>query len=80
MVDALLMALGGVNIKPGGEPDDMISIGLWMKPSRIITARRYKLLSIQAIVNQLKSNRGLTNSAASVVAFQVILFRRKKWF
>jgi zinc transporter len=65
--DALLMALRGVNLKPGAEPDDMISIRLWVEPSRIITARRYKLLSVQDILEQLKSNRGPKDSADFIV-------------
>jgi len=65
--DALLMALRGVNLKPGAEPDDMVSIRLWVESSRIITARRYKMLSVQDILDHLKSSRGPKDSAEFVV-------------
>ena len=65
--DALLMALRGVNLKPGAEPDDMVSIRLWVESSRIITTRRYKLLSVQDILEQLKSNCGPKDTAEFVV-------------
>ena len=65
--DALLMALRGVNLKPGAEPDDMVSIRLWVESSRIITARRYKMLSVQDILEQLESNHGPKDSAEFVV-------------
>ncbi len=65
--DALLIALRGVNLKPGADPDDMVSIRIWVEKSRIITARRYKLLSVADLLEQLKSSRGPKDSAEFII-------------
>ena len=44
--DGLLLALRGVNLNPGADPQDMVSLRIWAEKSRIITTRRRKLLSV----------------------------------
>ena len=44
--DGLLVILRGVNMNPGAEPDDMISIRMWFEPSRIITLRAFRFQTI----------------------------------
>ncbi len=38
--NGLLVILRGVNLNPGAEPDDMVSVRVWLERDRIITARR----------------------------------------
>jgi len=45
----LVVALRGVNLNPGADPDDMISVRLWIDPRHIITVRRMKLMAIDDI-------------------------------
>ncbi|RCX30303.1 zinc transporter ZntB [Thioalbus denitrificans] len=44
--EGLLVVLRGVNLNPGADPEDMVSIRLWFDGERIISTRRYKLLAI----------------------------------
>lgn len=47
MADGLLVILRGVNLNPGAEPDDMVSVRLWIDQARVISLRRRKLMAIQ---------------------------------
>jgi len=65
--DGLLMALRGVNINPGSDPEDMVSLRIWIDDSRIISTRKRTLISVQDLLNQLQAGKGPTNSAEFVV-------------
>lgn len=41
--NGLLVILRGVNLNPGAEPDDMVSVRVWLERDRIFTARRRQL-------------------------------------
>lgn len=43
----LLVILRGVNMTPGAEPDELISIRLWLDQSRIITLRQHRFVTIR---------------------------------
>ena len=49
MFDGLLVMLRGVNMNPGADPEDMVSMRLWINDKRIISTRRRKILSVQDI-------------------------------
>jgi zinc transporter len=44
--DALLIFLRGVNLNPGADPEDMVSVRLWVEQDRVISTRRRRLLSV----------------------------------
>lgn len=73
--DFLLLTLRGVNLNPDSEPDDMVSIRMWVTPRFIISTRRRRLLSEQDIVEALKVGRGPSNSAD----FIIMLAQRLAW-
>jgi zinc transporter len=54
----LLVILRGVNMNPGSEPEDMVSIRIWIERNRIITVRRRFLLSIQDLRQDIAQNIG----------------------
>ena len=56
--DGLLAVLRGVNMNPGEDPEDMVSIRLWIEPDRIVSTRRRKLLSVQDLRDQLQQGTG----------------------
>jgi len=64
----LLLILRGVNLNPGAEPDDMISLRLWLEPNRVITLRRRRLLAVQEIRRQLAIGEGPATPAELLVA------------
>ncbi|MDH5258128.1 MAG: zinc transporter ZntB [Gammaproteobacteria bacterium] len=49
MKDGLLVMLRGVNTNPGDNPEDMVSIRLWIEDGRVITTRKRRLLSISDV-------------------------------
>jgi zinc transporter len=59
--DGLLIILRAVNTNPGAEPDDMVSIRLWLEPHRIITSRRRQLKSILDVQHSLDKGNGPLN-------------------
>lgn len=58
----LLAVLRGVNLNPGEDPEDMVSIRLWIERDRIVSTRRRRLLSVQDLKNQLEQGVGPRSS------------------
>ena len=56
--DGLLIALRGVNLNPGADPDDMVSLRIWAEKDRIITTRRRKLLSVADLCSSIDNGKG----------------------
>jgi zinc transporter len=54
----LLVVLRGVNTNPGADPEDMVSIRVWIEQNRIISTRRRQLLSISDIAEMLQQGIG----------------------
>ena len=54
----LLVVLRGVNTNPGADPEDMVSIRVWIEKNRIISTQRRRLLSIIDIQETLKEGIG----------------------
>jgi len=53
-----LLALRGINLNPGENPEDMVSVRGWMEQSRLITTRRRKLLSVFDIADAFEKGEG----------------------
>jgi zinc transporter len=58
----LLVVLRGVNTNPGQDPEDMVSVRVWIERNRIISTRRRRLLSIIDIQELLKEGIGPESS------------------
>lgn len=56
--DGVLIALRGVNLNPGADPDDMVSLRIWAEKNRIITTRRRKLLSVADLCSAVEKGQG----------------------
>lgn len=67
--DNLLLALRGVNLSPGCEPEDMVSLRIWSDGTRIISTRRRKLVSTQDVIEELEAGSGPRNTAELLVAW-----------
>ncbi|MCE9583964.1 MAG: zinc transporter ZntB [Planctomycetes bacterium] len=64
----ILLILRGVNLNPGSDPEDMISIRCWVEPRRVITLRREKVMAIQDLRDRLTVGKGPIGPADFVVA------------
>lgn len=56
--DGVLLNLRGVNMNPGQDPEDMVSIRIWVEDNRIISTRFRKLMAIQDIRDQWGRGEG----------------------
>jgi zinc transporter len=52
--NALLVVLRGVNLGPGADPEDMVSIRMWVDEKRIISAQQRQLLSVNDACESLE--------------------------
>ena len=58
MNDGLLVMLRGVNLNPGEDPEDMVSVRCWINDKRIISTRRRKLLSVGDLRQAIETGCG----------------------
>jgi len=52
----VVVNLRGVNLNPGANPEDMVSIRIWLDANRIISTRRRRLLSVADAVESLQQS------------------------
>ena len=55
---SILTVLRGVNLNPGSDAEDMVSIRVFVQKDRIISARRRRLMSVQQIHDELLAGHG----------------------
>ncbi len=56
--NGLLTTFRGVNMNPGADPEDMVSIRIWFEPRRIISTRRRRLLSVKGMRDAIDAGKG----------------------
>lgn len=56
--DGTLLFLRAINLNPGSDPEDMVSLRLWITPTKLITSRQRKMLSVQAVREALEAGQG----------------------
>ncbi|MBN67557.1 MAG: zinc transporter ZntB [Rickettsiales bacterium] len=61
--DGLLLILRGVNLNEGAEPDDMVSLRLWVDENRIISLCKRNLRAVEMLKADLMEGHGPHNSA-----------------
>lgn len=54
----LLINLRGVNLNPGANPEDMVSVRIWIERNRIISSRHRPLMAVNDIREQISKARG----------------------
>lgn len=60
--EGLLLTLRGVNLNPGAEPEDMVSIRLWIEDGRIISTRKRQLKSVNSVQAMIGAGEGPRSS------------------
>lgn len=74
--DGALVILRGVNLNEGEQPEDMISIRLWIDAHRIISIRRRELKAVRDLRDRLEEGNGPKNSGDFLVMLTSRLFQR----
>lgn len=76
MGTGILLTLRGVNLNPGSDPSDMVSLRLWVTPHFIISVRKRRLLSVQDVIENLENNEGPVSTADLVSTLTHTLISR----
>jgi len=56
--NGILTVLRGINFNPGHDPEDMVSIRIWLDEHRMITTLNRNLLSIEHLRKDIEENNG----------------------
>jgi zinc transporter len=68
MKDGLLVILRGITHIPGPEPNQLVSLRMWLNEARVITGRRWQLTSVDSVCRLLDYNDGPRTSAELLLA------------
>ena len=72
----LLLILRGVNLNPGSDPEDMVSIRIWTDGRRVLTVWRRRLLAVADIEEMLEQGRGPRDVGAFLAMLSARLVAR----
>ncbi len=76
--DGLLVNLRGVNLNPGADPEDMVSVRLWLDSGRVISMRGRRLLAADDVSARLTAGRGPRTSGGVLAALAEALAERMR--
>lgn len=65
--EGVFLNLRGLNLNPGAEPEDMLSVRIWIEPTRIITARLRHLMAVQDVREAIDQGNGPRDIGAFVI-------------
>lgn len=74
--NGLVVNLRGVNLNEGAEPEDMVSIRIWLDGRRVITTRRRRLRAAQDIRSEILEGASLAGPGALVARIAARLTTR----
>jgi len=74
--DGVLIALRGVNLAANSNPEDMVSIRLWLTKDKIISTRRRTLLSTKELADNFANGIGPTSPTQLVAILSDLLISR----
>lgn len=78
--NGMLLALRGVNLNPGSDPEDMVAIRIYGDPQRIISTCERQLQSINELAEQIIEGKGPNTTGDFIVAVSERLTDRKAEF
>lgn len=68
-----LLILRGVNLAPGAEPEDMVSLRVLIGPDRVITLARRRLRTVDALRHMLLDGKGPATASSFLAAIIELL-------
>jgi zinc transporter len=74
--DGLLVIFRGVNLSPGADPEDMVSMRVWLEHHRVITLRQYRLKAAEDVRGKLDAGTGPIDAGGVLVALAESLVAR----
>ncbi len=64
--DGLIVILRGVNLNPDADPEDMVSLRLWVSERLVISTRIRKLMAVTSLAETMAAGRGPESPGALV--------------
>lgn len=74
--EGVLINLRGVNLNANADPEDMVSIRLWVDQNRVISVRRRKLKAVQDMVTSISTGKGPRTAGDFVCMMVSLLLKR----
>lgn len=74
--EGVLINLRGVNLNVNADPEDMVSIRLWVDQNRIISVRRRRLKAVQDMVTSISMGKGPKTTGDFVCMMVSLLLTR----
>ena len=74
--DGLLINLRGVNLNPQSDPEDMVSMRLYIDKDRVVSVRRRNLMTVQDIRERLDAGKGPRGTAEFLLNLTDLLLDR----
>jgi zinc transporter len=65
--DGLLATLRGMNFNPGADPEDMVTVRLWVEAHRVISLRRRRSMAMQEVQAALAAGDGPLDAGGFLV-------------
>ncbi len=56
--EGVLLNLRGVNLNPGEDPEDMLSLRMWITDRAIVSLHRYRIMAVEDIIARLEHGDG----------------------
>ncbi len=56
--DGIILNLRGVNLNPDSDPEDMVSLRMWITPQSIVSARARRVFAVDAIRKDMAEGKG----------------------
>ena len=72
----LMLNLRGVNLNPGADPEDMLSVRLWVRPGLAVSTRRFPMLAVRDLRAAIEAGHGPTGEGSFVVLLALRLLDR----
>ncbi|MHC5063676.1 MAG: CorA family divalent cation transporter [Planctomycetota bacterium] len=72
----ILVILRGVNFNPGSDPEDMVSLRLWVQPDRILSLCPRRVFAVETVNQELAAGRGPKSATQTLVALTTALIER----
>ncbi|MBO6519181.1 MAG: zinc transporter ZntB [Rhodospirillales bacterium] len=76
MHEGVLMTLRGVNLNPGADPEDMVSLRIWVENGRIITVRLRRLMAVNDVRERLAEGDGPVSTSDTLRMLAAALIQR----
>ena len=74
--EGMIVDIRGVNMNPGEDPEDMVSLRIWCDGRRVISVRRRKLMAVDDVRESIRREHGPESPAGLLIMLADGLTRR----